>query len=165
MARSEPRGSVRLSVLDRLLGEAQEGGGWASPSWEESVAAHKRALFRDLEWLLNTRRTAVPAPEDFPEVRRSVYHYGLPDLSSRSADSPEVRRRLRREVETVLETFEPRLTGVRVRLVDDGEERVQRIHLRVEGLLRMEPEPERIAFDTVLDIASGKISVSDRRNA
>lgn len=164
MARSEPRGSVRLSVLDRLSEPATDEG-WASPSWDTSVRALKRSLFRDLEWLLNTRRTSETAPEDFSEVRRSVYHYGLPDLSSRSADSPEVRRRLRREVENVLEIFEPRLTGVRVRLVEEDQERVQRIHLRVEGLLRMEPEPERIAFDTVLDIASGKIDVADQRNA
>lgn len=164
MARSEPRGSVRLSVLDRLSEPAADEG-WASPSWDASVRALKRSLFRDLEWLLNTRRTSETAPEDFSEVRRSVYHYGLPDLSSRSADSPEVRRRLRREVENALEIFEPRLTGVRVRLVEEEGERVQRIHLRVEGLLKMEPEPERIAFDTVLDIASGKIDVADQRNA
>jgi len=163
MARGEAGGTVRLSVLDRLRHSSGEG--WASASWNDSVAALEQSLFRDLEWLLNTRRTSEPATEDFPEVRRSVYHYGLPDLSSLSADSTEIRRRLRREVEELLETFEPRLTGVRVSLAEGEDERVQQIPLHVEALLRLDPEPQRISFDTVLELASGKIGVSGRQHA
>lgn len=165
MATSEPSGAVRLSVLDRLLGAGSPAGGRASSSWDESIAAQKRAVLRDLEWLLNTRRTGDPVGDEFPELRRSAYRYGLADLSSMSADSPSVMRGLRREVEEVLEIFEPRLSGVRVSLVEADEERVQRIHFRVEGFLEMEPEPERIAFDTVLEIASGKVKVADQTNA
>src|SRR5690606_11335440 len=74
--------TIRLSVIDRLLqnGEPEE----ANSTWVGSVDALKASLVRDLEWLLNTRRIAEPAPDSFPEVQRSVYHFGLPDVSSRS---------------------------------------------------------------------------------
>lgn len=165
MASNEPEGTIRLSVLDRLMGGGSAAGGWTSSSWGESMTAFKRSVLRDLEWLLNTRRTTEAGADDFPELHRSAFRYGLADLSSLSADSPSVRRGLRREVEEVLEIFEPRLTKVRVSLVETDGEQAQRIHFLVEGLLQMEPEPERIAFDTVLEVASGKIKVADQSNA
>ena len=42
----------------------------------------KAAVRRDLEWLLNSRRTIEESPASLKEVGRSVYNYGLPDVSS-----------------------------------------------------------------------------------
>ena len=157
----DPDRTVRLSVLDRLL-EEEPGAGRAGTPWSRSVARLKASLLRDLEWLLNTRRAIDPAPEWCPELRRSVFTFGLADLSSLSAGSEAVRRRLQREVEEAVQTFEPRLTRVRVTVGDAAEREVRFV---VEGVLQMEPEPERVAFDTVLETASGTFRVSGGAHA
>lgn len=162
MASSEPDRRVRLSVLDRLIDEEPDRPTDPIGGWEDSVARHKAAVLRDLEWLLNTRRTPETAPEDLPEVRRSLYHYGLPDLSSLSADSTADRRHLLREVERTLERFEPRLENIRVTVRESDEaEGKPRVRFAVEGLLRMEPEPEKVSFDTVLELASGRFDIDE----
>jgi type VI secretion system protein ImpF len=150
--------TIRLSIIDRLLD--QSGGvGESSAGWSESVEALKQSLVRDLEWLLNTRRIAEPASDSYPEVQSSVYHFGLPDISSRSADSVEVQQALSRDIEECIRIFEPRLTDVRVGLRQSTEEGSRLARFVIEGLLRMEPNPERVVFDTVLETPTGKFFV------
>jgi type VI secretion system protein ImpF len=156
--------NVRLSILDRLL-DYQPGIGDAPATWTASVDALKASLVRDLEWLLNTRRIAEPAPDHYPEVQGSVYHFGLPDITSRSADSVAVQQGLARDIEEVLHIFEPRLTEVRVILREPGEKGSRLARFVIEALLRMEPNPERVMFDTVLETPTGKFSVSGDENA
>jgi type VI secretion system protein ImpF len=150
--------TVRLSVLDRLVDDGHSVGDGPS-SWNDSVRRLKSSLLRDVEWLLNTRRIHETAPDRYPEVQRSVYHYGLPDISSMSLDPETVRRRLTAHLEQAIELFEPRLTAVRVLAVErEGEERT--VRFTVQAMLRMEPNPERIVFDTVLEPSRGEFQVS-----
>lgn len=128
-------------------------------SWAQSVRELKRALRRDLEWLLNTRRIAEPPPEGFTELRRSGYIYGLPDITSLAAESMAARDWLRRQVEETVGLFEPRLAGVRV-TVDTTEQNGRReLRFVIDGLLRMEPNPEQVVFDTVLEVTSATFEV------
>lgn len=152
---------VRQPLLDRLV-EGGGRGGSRPASRDASVRRLRASLLRDLEWLLNTRRRSEAADDDFPELEASLYNYGLPDISSMSADSPAVQQRLAREVQEALEVFEPRLAGVRVKVAEAEEGERRGIHLLIEGLLRMDPSPQRVRFDTVLEIASGRIDVRSR---
>lgn len=147
---------ARRPVLDRLLqtGEPEP------RTWSESVRALKASVLRDVDWLLNTRRIAQTAPEALTELQRSVFHYGLPDVSSLSADAVETRRHLKRQVEECLRLFEPRLTGVRVSESGDQGGTNRQLRLVVEALLDLDPEPEPIVFDTVLDSSSGRFNVT-----
>lgn len=165
MAVQEIERTVRLSFLDRLVDHEPGQGADANVTRKESVRQLKASLHRDLEWLLNTRRIVEPAPDQYPEVQRSVYHYGLPDISSLSADSDAVRQKLVRQVEESVRLFEPRLTGVRVSLAQSDGDGARQIRFLIEGLLRMDPDPERVTFDTVMETASGKFLVSGDGNA
>lgn len=151
--------TVRLSVLDRLLADADDAPETAGTPWSRSAARHRASLLRDLEWLLNTRRTIEPAPASHPETQRSVHHFGLPDLTSLAAGSDDVRHRLLRQVEEAIQLFEPRLSRVRVTSGDDAPGGGRQLRFVVEGLLQMDPEPERVRFDTVLETASGTFRV------
>ena len=151
--------TARPSVLDRLVDLSPREPADRVPSREESIRAYRNSVLRDLEWLLNTRRTIIEVPDSLPNLQNSTFCYGLPDVSSLSADSAEVRQSLMRGIERTIHRFEPRLTDVRVTLMPD-ERRDQRIRFVIEALLQMEPDPERVVFDSVLDISSGDISVS-----
>jgi type VI secretion system protein ImpF len=154
-------GRVRLSVFDRLQAETER-----ATSFSESVSELRDAVRRDLDRLLNTRRIAEPAPDELTELQKSVYHYGLPDITSLSGDSESARRRLVRQVEEAIELFEPRLMNVRVTTMESPARAERRqIRFHVEALLRLDPDPERIEFDTVLETASGRIEVTGESNA
>lgn len=156
--------TVRLSVIDRLIDLEPRLAGDPPTTWSESVARLKESLLRDLEWLLNTRRIAEPAPDPYGEVQNSVYHFGIPDASSLSADSDVSRLKLMRHIEKSIELFEPRLMRVRVSTPDAPSEH-REIRFVVEALLRMDPSPERVVFDTVLEMASGEFRVSGGTDA
>ncbi|MDX1394526.1 MAG: type VI secretion system baseplate subunit TssE [Gemmatimonadota bacterium] len=160
---SEPL--VRQSVLDRLtrrdlLYQGAGDRGRTPRTWDESAELLKRNLLRDLEWLLNTRQVSEPADETYPHLRRSVYNYGLRDISTFSADASETADELRKVIEDTIESFEPRLADVRVRLEADADSRHRTVRFHIEGTLRTEPDPEQIAFDTVLEITSKRFELT-----
>jgi type VI secretion system protein ImpF len=145
---------VQRSVLDRLIQSGEPEPRTAS----ESMRALKAAVLRDIEWLLNTRRIAEPAPLHYTELHDSVYHYGLPDITSVSADSKAVRRDLLRQVEDSIARFERRLEAVRVSESEsDGNARHIRFH--IEAVLRAGSDAEPVYFDAVLDPGSGRFNV------
>jgi type VI secretion system protein ImpF len=148
-------------MLDRLLqtGEPEP------RTWSDSVRALKSSLMRDIDWLLNTRRIAEPAPLALAELNQSVYHYGLPDVTSLSADSMETRRLLLRQVEECLRQFEPRLSSVRVSEAESKSGSSRQLRFIVEGMLQLDPVPEPIVFDTVLDSSSGHFNVAGSQHA
>jgi type VI secretion system protein ImpF len=109
--------------------------------------------------MLNSRREALEElPEDFEEVRRSLVNYGLPDFTSYSLSSPTDRDRIQRVLEHAIAAFERRLDRVRVRLEEPREhDKAMRFH--VEALLRVDPTPEPVAFDTVLQLLTQEYRV------
>jgi type VI secretion system protein ImpF len=157
--------TARSSVLDRLIDEEPRIGADRPQTWAESLSALKLSVLRDLEWLLNTRRIPELAPDKYPELQRSVYHYGMPDLQSVSGDSEAARRHVLRQLEECIEQFEPRLTSVRVTPAATGTGGGREFRLHIQALLRMEPNPERVSFDTLVDVSSGKVSVSGGSDA
>lgn len=128
------------------------------------VRRMKRKVMRDLEWLFNTRANPDISP-DFQEAFTSGANYGLPDISNLSMSNPRDRMRLEKCIETAIITFEPRLTGVRVKLVDQAVEGGKRVRFHVDALLKLDPITERISFDTELDVLSGQYEVKGDSSA
>jgi type VI secretion system protein ImpF len=160
MTKREIERTVQPSLLDRLTDYEPRNNSEGRVGYLESVRQFKAGLQRDLEWLLNTRRIPVTAPDEFEELNRSVYHFGLPDLTSISRDSHEARDRLLRRVEDAIELFEPRLGNVAISIVEmEGEDHRRELRFHVEGTLLMDPTPEQVIFDTVLHFASGEYEV------
>lgn len=149
---------VRRSVLDRLL----QSGEPEPRTSIESVRARREAVLRDVQWLLNSRRIVDLAPPALVELQDSVYHYGLPDITSVSADSVARRRDLLRQVESAIERFEPRLQSVSVSEAPQPPEGSRSVRFHVEAMLRLEGDVEPIYFDTVLDPTSGSFNVAAR---
>jgi type VI secretion system protein ImpF len=162
MPKREAERTVQQSLLDRLIDQEPTRSADALMTRAQSVTALKHALRRDIEWLLNTRRIAEPAPkEPFEELGKSLYQFGLPDFTGLSAEAPETRDRLRRQVEETVIVFEPRLSSVRVSLLESDTVGRRELRFLIEGLLNMDPMPEHVAFDTVLETVSGRFQIRD----
>jgi type VI secretion system protein ImpF len=160
MARRDIERTVQQSVLDRLVDEEPGLAGDPTITWGESVRQLKIALRRDLDWLLNTRRTTMVVPEEYEELRASLFNYGLVDITSVSRDAWETRGRLARAVEEAVRLFEPRLESVRVGLSEEPDGSALRFRYTVEAVLRLDPTPERIVFDTVLDVPRASFEIA-----
>ncbi|HTT60512.1 MAG TPA: type VI secretion system baseplate subunit TssE [Bryobacteraceae bacterium] len=163
MARSadDQNAAVTLSILDRLIDAQPDVSQEAIPTRTQSVRQLKDGLRRDLEWLLNTRRIAVPPEEALREVNRSLYVYGLPDFTSYALNSPKDQVKLLRFLQTTVKLFEPRLANVRIVPLEPATAKARIVRFRIDGLLLMDPAPEHVSFDTVMELTSGQYEVEN----
>ncbi len=144
---------VTQSILDRLM-EVED---WPATR-SQSTRFFRDGLKRDLEWLLNTRQPPLEEIASMPAAKASVINYGLPDISSLGLTSSTDQRSLRIAIETCLRNFEPRLMDIRVTL-ESSDTVDRRLRFHIEGNMRLDPAPEEIAFDTVLELTSGEYKV------
>ena len=158
MPRRDATGPVTLSVLDRLIDRDPKTRSEVPFTRAQSLRELKLALKRDLEWLLNTRKTIDPAPDSARETIRSVYQYGFPDISSKSVLSSRDHGDLVREMELAITVFEPRLKRPKVRM-EQLEGNYRTLKFVIEGLLCMDPAPEPVRFDTVLELGKGEYEI------
>jgi type VI secretion system protein ImpF len=117
---------------------------------------------RDVEALLNTRRTIVQPTEKQLQVARSVHQYGLPDMTGYPVTALEGRERLTSEILDTLRRFEPRLTNVQLTLREEAEGVASQVRFSIAATLLMDPSPEQVLFDTVLEVATGTFDVADK---
>jgi type VI secretion system protein ImpF len=128
---------------------------------------------RDVETLLNTRRALFMArdvdaegrptwspsdvPDAYPEVQRSVFAYGLPDVTAWGLDTGDGRARLALAIQDAIQRFEPRLRDVSVETTDgkDGSD----VRLAVRATLTVNVDHQKVVLYTVLDLASGSYAV------
>jgi type VI secretion system protein ImpF len=146
------------SVLDRLIDEDPDRALEAPPSRSKSIEDLKQSVKRDLEWLLNTRQDVAGAPSGLKELAHSLATYGLPDFSAFSVKSPSDHARMQRILEKAISSFEPRLESVTVTLVPVRDTE-QKLRFRIDARLRIEPAPEPVTFDTVLQAVSNQYTV------
>ncbi len=147
------------SLLDRLLDDQPDLSREPLGTRSQTVRQLESSVARDLEAMLNTRREALEElPEDFQEVNRSLVNYGLPDFTAYSLLSEKDRARIRRILEETITTFEPRLQRVRVTL-EAQREHEKALRFRVDALLRVEPSPEPVTFDALLQLLNQEYQV------
>ena len=166
MARAKLERTVLTSFLDRLIDRDRGSSSDRALTFDESVRRFKSSVLRDLEWLLNTRRGSHSPDAMGEEVRRSIYNYGLPDVGSMSAASADSHAQLLRNIEESIGWFEPRLHTVRASLVESTDAvTIGELHLRIDAQLEMDPSPERVSFDTVIDVSTGRFTLGEPDDA
>ena len=104
------------------------------------------------------RQPPIPELVDYPLAKASVINFGLPDITSLGLSSASDHGRLRKAIETCLRNFEPRLMDVRVTL-EGSDTADRRLRFHIEGNMKLDPAPEEISFDTVLELSSGEYKV------
>lgn len=164
MARGQGDVTVTLSVLDRLIDAEPKNRVEAPLSRAQSVRVMRNAVRRDLEWLLNSRSVAFEPDDALKELNHSLYVYGLPDFSSYAAASAADQSKLLREILGTIRLFEPRLADVRLIPVEMPGVGLKEFKVRIEALLRVDPSPEPVSFDTVIELKSGVCRISGGAN-
>lgn len=151
---------ITPSIVDRLLDFEPTNPNEAPKSRSQGMRELKQSVRRDLEWLLNTRHSPEEISETLKEVNKSVAKFGLPDFTGSSSQNDDDRRNLIRNVETALQIFEPRFINLKVSLEEVN--KVERgVKFRIQATLRVEPTPEPVVFDTILQVGNGDFEVKE----
>lgn len=141
---------IQASILDRLIDlepkVSKESVQYRTTSFREI----KSFVIRDLENLLNSRRSITDIPAAYKTLRRSIAGYGLKDFTADNPNSAAVMNTIRRDVEKTISRFEPRLKNVKVQL-EKGEKTMAGLSFRISGLLVLDPIREPVTFDTYFD--------------
>ena len=160
MSRVDPQQNLNPSILDRLIDEDPKRSREANFFDTWGLRAQKAAVRRDLETLLNTQATRTRVGNEHPEVRTSVLTYGMPDLSTIAARSDVERARLCQRIQDLVARFEPRLRRVEVD-VQPPTPLDRSLRFRIDALLWVDPSPEPISFNTVMESATGLYKIQD----
>ncbi|MBW2246213.1 MAG: type VI secretion system baseplate subunit TssE [Deltaproteobacteria bacterium] len=101
-----------------------------------------------LQQILNTRQGSVPIGED----------YGVPDFTELLHAYPDSVRDFERSIQQTIQKYEPRLNGIRVRLIPQDEDLLS-LRFQITAKLATEDHKEPVLFESVVD-SDGKISIT-----
>lgn len=147
---------ARPSLLDRLLDVA------ASPGTRTSTTAEiKESVRRDLEDLLNTRLVGEIDETRFPELRKSLLRYGLPDFSTVIMGAAEHQEAYRQTIENTIARFETRLRDVKVQVDESGRGDERTLYLRISAMLLVEPDHVPLLFDSRLHAMTREVRLQE----
>ncbi len=159
MAGPHAEQELELSVLDRLINLDPRNRIEVEPLRAVRLRDVKAALKRDLEWLLNSR---VP-PIDIPigsEASKSMLCFGLPDFTHFSLENPKHTEALEFAITEAIRRFEPRLIEVAVTL-SPGSALNREVNFRIDAMLRVEPNPEPVYYDSRLRLSTRDFVIED----
>ena len=155
MSRDDSEQTLMPSILDRLIDSGSQG--TSNRPWYD-LAKTMETVQRDLNDLLNTRRTDRGSLAGFAELRHSLLVYGLPELHSLDAFTSQQRGQISQVIEAAVSEFEPRLKDVRAVLLEGDDAKHQTVPFRIEARLRVEPAPD-VAFNIILELTTGQYCV------
>jgi type VI secretion system protein ImpF len=125
----------------------------------EAVKRYENSVRRDLEWLLNSRRVKDDRLERYPQLQKSVFCYGIPDLNSEDPSRTHDRDELLHNMEDAVALFDRRLRDVSIEF---GAPMLgsHLLHFQIAGVVMMDPVPAEVAFQSSLDPTNGECKVS-----
>lgn len=163
MPASPQRNLLQPSLLDRLTDDEPDVSTEPPQRSGQTVSELHKSLCRDLEALLNTRKSWHPPADEVSERARSILSYGVPELVSISADSSKAIEELQEIIKNVVIQFEPRLREVQVSLDTASTAATRALTGTIEAILPLDPLPERLTFKTRIDPSTGEYAVEAGR--
>jgi type VI secretion system protein len=134
-----------LSLLDRVRHPDRED----RRSVDPDLGRLAQSVLRNLERLLNSRHGGAPTCPD----------YGIPSLEDVMHGGTDSLRDLTNEIKRTIETYEPRLRSVRVRLVPRGDDATL-LRFDITAELMSGGRRSRVHFETRVE-NSGRLSVKE----
>lgn len=168
MAELTPSERLQPCLLDRLTDDEP---GKASESRDKRVFTTRqmrRAVLRDLDWLLNTAQKMGPEDQaETPEVCTSVINFGVPDLCGLTSGGIDIVA-LERSLTTAIRAYEPRIRPGTLRVdvvLDEAAMSGAALSFEVRGDLWAQPVPEPMFIKTEIDLETGQYSLEEAPGA
>jgi len=148
------------SVVDRLI--SSESGGRRETRRSQTLAQIKESFRRDLEDLLNSCERCVAVPADLDVLGRSVFDYGIPDLTDVDLSSSTQLERFRARLEAVIRGFDSRFRQVKVAIERNPSDVDHSLRFRIDAQIIVHPSPEPLVLHSYLEPVTRRISITAR---
>ena len=146
-------------LLDRLTDDEPDKEQEGRSSRVMSMQKYRRAVVRDLTWLLNTHANAVQSGYDeYDEIPSSVLNFGVQNIAGKTSSSLSIEE-MRYQLREALRRFEPRILPNTISIVmnmNPDEMSNRSLRFGIQGDLWAEPIPETLFIKTELDLETGK---------
>jgi type VI secretion system protein ImpF len=149
------------SVLDRLLDDDPAASREPVRSRNQVLRDLKQSVRRDLENLLNTRYSCLSWAPALKELNQSLLNYGLSDFTNANLGWAREREEFCRTLQSILRRYEPRFKSVTVRLLTNATPLDRTLRFRIDALLRADPAPEPVVFDSLVEPSSATVAIKD----
>ena len=150
---------IASSVLDRLLDSEPDRPSDQSMSLTAQTRQLRESIRRDLEALLNTRRSPLSPPAHLPELADSALSYGVDGFVSANLVTDEAKVDLARALERRIARTETRLANVHVTILRNRNTGERTLKMRIEASFRLQDETPPIRFETTIDPSSQRFSI------
>jgi type VI secretion system protein ImpF len=153
---------LQLSLLDRLSDDEPDKLSESRDKRVISVSRLKQLVQRDLAWLLNcVAASANFNLNDYPEVAKSAFNYGIIDLSgftSMSLSSKHIERELTKCIKNYEPRIIPRTLKIKIALAKN-EMSSNTLSFEISGDLWAQPLPLQLFLKTEVDIENGSVKI------
>lgn len=164
MAELAPLDRLQPCLLDRLTDDQSNVQVESRAQRVVSLARFKEGVLRDIRWLFNCQRHRdAEGLDQFPQVEKSVFNFGLRDFTGLLSENADVRE-VEKEIVATLLFFEPRIIRrtLQVKVLRGDKAGDQRnphqISLEISADLWAQPMPEKFFAKTTIDLESGNCS-------
>ncbi len=150
---------VRTSVLDRLTGN--------TPSEEYTISNYSlydtiiQNVRNDLQNLLNTRKAPISRMVETTGLKSTLLNYGMEDFTYFNPESKSDHERLQKIIEHLINTFEPRLRKVKVKLLESSDKTDFRVRFHIEAVLCIEEIVIPVQFNSIMDPSPPTFTVKE----
>ena len=159
MSRGSEKSRIVQSILDRLIDDDPFSS--VDPTPDESILLRivQQSIRRDLQDLLNSRIRCVPWLPQYTELETSLVNYGLPDFTAASLDAASDPDILIEAIRKAIDIFEPRLTEVRIRQLQNEFELNRTFLFRIEATVLINEKKHMLLYDSQLESTTGQFNV------
>jgi len=155
---------LQPSLLDRLTDLEPSNVKESSSEQSMSQKRFKEAVIRDLGWLLNSVSLDVCVDLDkYPEVKRSVLNYGLPDMAGHTSSNVIIRT-MENTLKSVIQYYEPRIinNSLKVNIHSSPDEMSHNsLVIEIAGAVFGQPSPFQVVLKSQLDLECGEFQVKE----
>lgn len=149
---------LQMSVFDRLLDHDPDQSADRPRTDRQSERLIRDSIRRDVQNLLNTRRSCIPFPEEFG-AKGTVLDYGVEDFVGHSLTSKRQRSRFLGAVRDLLLDHEPRFKSVEVTFIEDRPGDDRSLRFKIDAVVYSEPVPETLSLASEVEPVARSFSV------
>ncbi len=153
------------SLFDRLIDNEPDKKQEAVNNYMLSHSVLRQSVLRDLQWLFNNINSEFEHDlTPFPEIRQSVYNFGLPPLSGKCISEIEWGD-IQHRIISAIHIFEPRIIPdeLEVHCVSDTHSLTlyNMLSVEIKGFLWCVPRPLEFLFRSDIDLENGYFTIKE----
>ena len=162
MPRPEADQEAAPSVLDRLIDDGR--GTRARPPTRRRGRSPGSRTRSSATWngCSTAGRSLADLPADLGQLGQSLLTFGLPDFTSPASSNVDDQDAPAQAIEEAIRRFEPGSRGSGSTLESRAASSTAALRFRIDAMLKVEPEPEPVTFDSVLQLEHQGVRRSER---